>query len=938
LAKANEATTRLLIVDEVLQALGWSKDSFNPEENVSPGSFTDYLLRVDGVPRLVVEAKRVGHTFVAGRQLRKTEYTISYAQAAFGPAFGEVLDQAKRYSVQTRVPYCLVTNGLEWLLLELLPPPPKKLTDLKCVHFGNILSRDRQFNLMWELVSRGAVTSRNPESHLAAINSVEAEYSKSPRTTMGELRWQPPLPEPAHARDFYDRFFDQIVDASRRRMLEYCFVSDSRLDQYQGDLKRTLADTAPSFLGDAQELAPADQKKVIENYSGDQEGRVVLVVGSVGAGKTTFVMKVMIEHRDSPKHVFVRLDLINEGAGFDVPSEGDLWARTREAWLSKETQAASHAELQRTFHGELERLKEGPKARLFERDENEFVRAEADLLDTLAQEPRTFLRRSWWHYRRHHGKSIILFLDNVDRASEAFQHLVYSFAHKVAAETGATVIITMRESTFYRGKENGFLDVRTNDLVFHLQSPDLIQLLSKRIKYVEKHLAEDHRIKAWRASVTWGEFERAANRFAESLKETFLKEGQPLVAILAAVAWHSARDFLRLARRLHLLIGDAHEWTEQDVVGALLFAADPDFDPEIATRLFVPPMERERGYFLKLRLLLFLMHGIEVNARRRGVAFSRLAEFSRTYGYRGLCTERAVEQLVRDRLLECMEIPAETEHTVTYCVQGSHSFRPSPLALLLLDRLWRAPSYLIAGGWCMPFHQSKALRGLAQEARQHLFLGGSLQAVDRANLGAIGLSALPRIVASYLVDASGYEMLASDHLRSFPEVGAVEERLDQYLQVLAETAGVARRQRFGTREAGEATSADAQQSLFPHDPLTDAADIPAILSLPPTVGSVRVGQSTAAPRILWVLANAGVAGSSGLTAAEITRQINKHILDDHHRVEPTNIARALRSPTLSQSTWLHRQKGPRKGGTTFSLDPGWKDVWRSWFGQEPPDI
>ncbi|MFC1611114.1 hypothetical protein ACFL6C_09150, partial [Myxococcota bacterium] len=472
-----------------------------------------------------------------------------------------------------------------------------------------------------------------------------------------------------------------------------------------------------------------------------------------------------------------------------------------------------------------------------------------------------------------------------------------------------------------------------------LQSPDLIQLLSKRIKYVENHVAEDYRIKTWRASETWSEFELAAGRHAALLKETFLKEGQPLIAILAAVAWHSARDFLRLVRRLHLLIGEGQEWSEQDVLGALLFAAEPDFDSEITTRLFVPPMEREKCYFLKLRLLLLLMHGIETNARRRGVAFSRLAEFARTYGYRGLCTERGVEQLVRERLLECLELPAEAEHTSSYSLQSDHSFRPSPLALLLLDRLWRAPSHLIAAGWSMPFHESKALRHFAEEVQQHLVLEGALEAIGRTDLAAMAESRLPSVVASYLLEASELEMLPSEHLRSFPEVGAVEERLDGHLQALADVAGVERARRFSTRDAGQESPSTGQQPLFPVEPQPERTEsIPRILVLPATVSTARVGQSTAAPRILWVLANAAAAGSAKLTAAEITRQINTHILDDHHRVEPTNIARALRSPTLKKAGWLSREPGARQRSTIFCLGAGWQEFWKSCFDEDPPKI
>ena len=48
LASRNEAKTRLLIIDELLFALGWPKDGFNPEQPDGAAGHTDYLLTVDG--------------------------------------------------------------------------------------------------------------------------------------------------------------------------------------------------------------------------------------------------------------------------------------------------------------------------------------------------------------------------------------------------------------------------------------------------------------------------------------------------------------------------------------------------------------------------------------------------------------------------------------------------------------------------------------------------------------------------------------------------------------------------------------------------------------------------------------------------------------------------------------------------------------------------
>ena len=52
LTEANEAKTRLLIIDRILESLGWSKDDFNPEHPIKHVGFTDYLISADDIPGL----------------------------------------------------------------------------------------------------------------------------------------------------------------------------------------------------------------------------------------------------------------------------------------------------------------------------------------------------------------------------------------------------------------------------------------------------------------------------------------------------------------------------------------------------------------------------------------------------------------------------------------------------------------------------------------------------------------------------------------------------------------------------------------------------------------------------------------------------------------------------------------------------------------------
>src|SRR5687768_15736108 len=74
LAEANEAETRLLLIDQVLEILGWRPEEYKPEQPTSGGGFTDYKLTINGQSLLIVEAKRFGLVEPIAKILRKPQY------------------------------------------------------------------------------------------------------------------------------------------------------------------------------------------------------------------------------------------------------------------------------------------------------------------------------------------------------------------------------------------------------------------------------------------------------------------------------------------------------------------------------------------------------------------------------------------------------------------------------------------------------------------------------------------------------------------------------------------------------------------------------------------------------------------------------------------------------------------------------------------------
>ena len=101
---ANEAKTRLLIIDEVLAILGWSKTEYEPEQPTSVGSYTDYRLTIDGQPCLIVEAKRLGVIGPLPKTIQRPEYANSFLFTNYGYEMKSLLEQCQAYCVQCGIP------------------------------------------------------------------------------------------------------------------------------------------------------------------------------------------------------------------------------------------------------------------------------------------------------------------------------------------------------------------------------------------------------------------------------------------------------------------------------------------------------------------------------------------------------------------------------------------------------------------------------------------------------------------------------------------------------------------------------------------------------------------------------------------------------------------------------------------------------------------
>lgn len=956
LTEANEAKTRLLIIDSILESLGWLKDDFNPEHPVQHVGFTDYLISTENIPRFIIEAKRVGKTFIRPQTgLKKTVYQLSYVRSSFGPAVTEVINQAEGYAKETGVPYAVITNGAEWILIQAIPFRNKTINDLQCIYFGNLLSDTTHFDLFWDLLAKPCVLNGSIEEHFSELNSLPSDFCAIPNSKLPGGSWSRSAEPERYIREFYDRFFGEIVDPGRRMMLKQCFVTNPKLDQYQGELKRTLQDTAPIYISEATEISPDyDNPGFLSTESGDRKGRVVLITGSVGCGKSTLVNKVLIEthQRNKRKFNYLIIDLINEFDGTPETINDYLLQEITNKWKKLRPEAYEYETLRKIFGRELQELRKGSYARVFEQDPLLLAQREAEKLGELSNSPSQFLEKSWRYYANQSRKGVVVFLDNIDRTSDRYQRIVYTFAHKLANQTGATVIITMREGTYFRGRESGFLDVRSDDIVYHLQTPDLVQVLSKRIEYVEnlekpkEPDQKDHRLARWRSQPDWLEFYQATLKYAKVIKSTFLSAdtANQSISLIAAASWHNVRYFLDILRDIHLMLGsDPEIWSFSHIVVALLMPNSLSGSRSILPNLYYPVYASYPCYFLKIRLLLRLLYGRHTSELRRGTNLKSILSFTRMYGYHERWTRLAVRDMVRERLLECMEIPLEADFTKNYEVKEIHSFRASPLAIVMIKYIYCSSIYLAVIGNELPFHRSEFFDKFVAAVKDTVAML-SEESLNKAGIDLLIETNSDSILARYLVETFEEEQPVGDVARHFPEVGTTEEKLKEMIAQLLKVAGVTVPNQISEKVSEPRSSQKPDQypqfvqlSLFEDIQNLDTLHEANSVRVPTELANTQIAPRGLAPKIFWALVELRARGKKRVTGAEITKIIDQYLVDDLTKVEPTNVSKALRGKSLQSQSWLiTEQIAPRK--KLYGLSDCWQEHWVKLFKKDPPSL
>jgi len=495
----SESDTRAKIIDPLfINCLGWTEEDIRRETHIHK-DYLDYIFSIDGFRKFVLEAKKIGQSFNIPNSFGSRYYKIGGAISTDRKII-QAIEQAQQYCINSGVRYGVVSNGHQYILFEAFKHG-SNWRDGQCIIFRSLKDIKQNFALFWNILNKESVRNGSLRKYLSQeflpmefhrpISKLHAKDAALTRNNMS------PLLQP-----LIEHIFQDITGESQLKVLQKCYVTQKQYENASLQISRHF-DRPPSF-------AKKYQVKMMwesENQKGDfqqiyekceeflrtkaPKGSLILLMGGIGSGKTTFV------------HHFFNFVI-------EKP-ETTLWFYIDFTKASPDPDKIE----EHIFNSIIQN---------FERKYRDKLKEELASvgLDSIKPEPKSITVLFTLLILK--GYTISLVLDNADQhsyVSPKYQERTLLIAKYFTESLKTITILTLREESFFRSTMSGVLDALPLP-VFHLSSPNFEKLIRYRIDYVLDLLEKsDEEIRAeTRSSIELGTSREVLKMFFQIIKNS----------------------------------------------------------------------------------------------------------------------------------------------------------------------------------------------------------------------------------------------------------------------------------------------------------------------------------------------------------------------------------------------------------------------------------
>ena len=434
--------------------------------------YPDFIINVNGIPLIVIEVKKPNEDLVeAYRQASLYASEINrFFKKDVNPCELIIATDGKNLlagSWDSASPEFSIPIS-EWLATD--------------TNFGSFLSSFSYSNLE-KKASASRKLIRTDTSFKNPLNLLGGKYvqNQSINNTFGEtISIQ------------YQHLFNPNEESEREDIVKNAYVKVTKHQAHVEPIDRLIRKKIRPAIDDSQEIVDnVRPKEIISKISRahDYNNQVILLIGSVGSGKSTFstyLKEVALDKSVLERTCWTRLNL-NDAPVTSI--EIYKWVKDNIITQLKEQNAKIDFDemkfIEKLYSEEISSTKKGALS-LLNSDSDKYkeilvekiLSFQADLDLTLNCFIRELVHNS--------GKDLIIILDNCDKRNLEEQLLMFEVANWIKDNIKAIVFLPLRDTTFDHFRNQKPLDTVIKDLIFRINPPSLEKVIYQRIKYANR--------------------------------------------------------------------------------------------------------------------------------------------------------------------------------------------------------------------------------------------------------------------------------------------------------------------------------------------------------------------------------------------------------------------------------------------------------------------
>lgn len=299
----------------------------------------------------------------------------------------------------------------------------------------------------------------------------------------------------------YEMFFRADDPEKINLILERAYVDTAELREYDEVLHSMLRQIERTQFNSYQAIQTDRRREYtltpeLRRYQSDigSHGRMHLIIGSRGSGKSLFIARFfsyLIPEELKKQAVWFILDFNRAPSSIDS-LEDHICEKFVEDAQNLGFDPYDAEGLTRVFSLDLNRLRKGALSVITDSADRQKLES-AELL-RLSSDKKTFALRLARHITGDCNRPLIIAFDNVDRRESTQQLRIFQAAQWFRSETRAFALLTLRDVTFERYKNEPPLDAFAQISNFYIRPPRFSLVLQKRLTLAIdeglKHLSE----------------------------------------------------------------------------------------------------------------------------------------------------------------------------------------------------------------------------------------------------------------------------------------------------------------------------------------------------------------------------------------------------------------------------------------------------------------